>query len=126
MAEFLSPEWIAELDEAAAASSLPAAAEGRRLIIEQRVQGAPANAEVCYHLVIDPARARVAPGAAELPDATVITDYETARALHEGRTTAQAALIAGRYKLRGRLTSLRMLAELDDVFRDVRARTTFR
>lgn len=125
MAVFLSSEWLAELDAAAATSSLPAATEGRRITIEQRVTDTPAAGEIAYHLVIEADRAHVAAGPAGAPDVTVTTDYETARALHEGRTTAQDALVSGRYKVRGRLTSLRLLSELEDVFGAVRRRTTF-
>lgn len=89
----------------------------------------PDHGEITYHVVIEPAGARVAAGPAAgpaaAPDVTIITDYETARALHAGEQTAQAALAAGRYKVRGRLVSLRTLAELEDVFAAVRARTTF-
>jgi putative sterol carrier protein len=124
VAEFLSEEWIAELDAAAASLSRDS---GERLTIEQRVHGAPGlpTADVIYHLVIEPPAARVAFGAADQPDVTITTDYDTARALHEGRTTAQHALVSGRYKVRGRLTALRVMTELDDVFAPVRARTTF-
>jgi len=124
MAEFLSQEWIAELD--AAAASLHSGSDAR-LTIEQRVHGVPGlpAADVIYHLVIEPSAARVASGAAGSPDVTITTDYETARALHEGRTTAQHALVSGEYKVRGRLTALRALTDLDDVFAPVRARTTF-
>ena len=124
MAEFLSPEWLEELDGAVAAASFPG--PDGTLTIEQRVLDTPGTeGEVRYHLVIEPSGARVSPGTAESPDVTVTTDYETARALHEGRTTAQHALIAGRYKVQGRLTALRILDELSDVFAAVRERTTF-
>jgi hypothetical protein len=125
VAAFLSPEWLAELDAAAATSSLPAATKGRRITIEQRIRDAPAAGDVTYHLVIEADRAHVAAGPAGTPDVTVATDYETARALHEGRTTAQHALVSGRYKVTGRLSSLRLLNELEDVFGAVRRRTTF-
>lgn len=125
MAVFLSSEWIAELDAAVAASSLGAATRGRPITIEQRVTDTPTSGEVIYHLVIAADRAHVAGGQAAAPDVTVTTDYETARALHEGRTTALHALVSGRYKIRGRLASLRLLSELDDAFVAVRRRTTF-
>jgi hypothetical protein len=125
MAVFLSSEWIAELDAAVAASSLPPATQGQRITIEQRITDTPTASEVTFHLVIAADGAHVAEGPAAAPDVTVTTDYETARALHEGRTTALHALISGRYKIRGRLTSLRLLSELDDTFVAVRRRTTF-
>jgi SCP-2 sterol transfer family len=124
VAEFLSPEWIAELDAAVAAA--PLSRTDMTLTIEQRVLDPPGpQDEVSYHLVIEPIGTRVSLGTAASPDVTVTTDYETARALHEGRTTAQHALISGRYKVRGRLTALRVLDELVDVFATVRGRTTF-
>jgi SCP-2 sterol transfer family len=125
LAEFLSSAWIAELDEAA--SALTGAVEDAGVTIEQRIQDAPAplDPEVRYHLKIAPATVRVVPGPAAAPDVIVTTDYETARAIHEGHTTAQAALAEGRYKLRGRLAATSTFAGLDDVFRAVRDRTTF-
>jgi hypothetical protein len=125
MAVFLSSEWIAELDAAVATSTLPTATQGCRITIEQRVTDTPTAGEVTYHLVIAADGSHIAGGPAAAPDVTVTTDYETARALHEGRTTALHALVSGRYKIRGRLSSLRLLSELDDAFVAVRHRTTF-
>jgi len=67
----------------------------------------------------------------DAPDADLVllTDYPTARALHEGRVRAQDALAAGLLKVQGRpevfAKRADLLARLDDAFAPVRAVTTF-
>jgi hypothetical protein len=124
--EFLSPEWIAALDAAAAPLVVP---EGvGDLTIEQVVRRAPGD-EVRYQVVFAAGRVRVVPGDGAEPDVRVITDAGTAAAIHRGELSAQAALAAGRAKLQGPIQHLRgreaVLRGLDDAFASVRAATTF-
>ncbi len=125
MAEFLSPEWMEELDDAARASATLAAIEGP-LVVEQRVTGTT-HGDRCYHLLLGDGPARVVPGAASSPDLVLSTDYDTARAIHEGVENAQRALSAGRLRVHGNLDAVLdrvdALSVLDDVFADVRSRT---
>jgi putative sterol carrier protein len=62
-------------------------------------------------------------------DLVLLTDYPTARALHEGRVRAQDALATGLLKVQGRPEVLAkradLLARLDAAFAPVRAGTTF-
>jgi hypothetical protein len=129
--EFLSPEWLSALDDAARASD-GLAQTGREgtFVVEQRVTGVP-NGEISYHARVDFAGGRVTPGRAETPDIILVTDYETALAIHRGETNAQRAIASGRMKLRGhvevllrRLDTLTALAEAVRATRTDHAPTT--
>jgi putative sterol carrier protein len=124
-AAFLSPGWIEELDAAARASSSFTAFDVE-LVVEQRVSGTP-DGEVRYHVVLGGDRARVQAGSAAAPDVVITTDYETARAIHEGRQNAQRAAGAGRLEVHGDLQKVLQhaaaFAALDDVFAELRAST---
>jgi SCP-2 sterol transfer family len=130
MAEFLSASWIAELDAAARAADALTVA-GAPLVVEQVVRGLP-DGDVRYRVRVGSDGARVLGDAAGLdgdPDVILLTDYPTARALHEGRVRAQDALATGQLKVQGRPEVLAkradLLARLDAAFVPVRARTTF-
>lgn len=127
MAEFLSPEWIAELDRVARGTPPVAALAHARLTIAHVVR-VGARGEVRYAVTIDRGRLRVSADAPADADLTVITDVETARALHRGTANAQDALAAGTLKVRGDLHLVSglddALAQLDDVFAEVRSTTT--
>jgi putative sterol carrier protein len=74
-------------------------------------------------------RIDVRTGAASEPDVTVITDFETAVALHRGETNAQFAIASGGMKVRGAFDVLlrhaTALDSLADAFSALRASTTF-
>jgi hypothetical protein len=129
MAEFLSSSWIAALDDAARAAHGLTLADGA-LVVEQVVRGLPAGAgDVRYQIRVGPGGARVVVGDGVDADLVLLTDYPTARALHEGRVRAQDALTAGFLKVQGRPEVLAkradLLAGLDAAFASVRAATTF-
>jgi hypothetical protein len=142
MAEFLSASWIAELDDAARAADGLTVADGE-LVVEQVVRGL-ASGDVRYQVRVGPGGTRVigqagvgqaGVGQAGVGDAgadadvVLLTDYPTARALHEGRVRAQDALATGLLKVQGRPEVLAkradLLARLDVAFAPVRAGTTF-
>ena len=124
MVQFLSPEWIAALDEAAREATVPA---GVRLTIQQVVTDD--GGEVRYHLVLDDGQLRVHPGEAAAADVTLVQTREVAAALSRGELNAQQALEAGRLKLRGDIGHLaregRALSAMEDVFAAVRAVTAY-
>jgi hypothetical protein len=128
MAEFLSASWIAELDDAARGADGLTVADGA-LVVEQ-VVGGLASGEVRYQVRVGPGGTRVvADVGVHDADLVLLTDYPTARALHEGRVRAQDALATGRLKVQGRPEVLAkradLLARLDVAFAPVRAGTTF-
>jgi hypothetical protein len=126
---FLSDEWIADLDAAAAAapglSSVLADDETDELVIEHVI--IDGDVERAFHLVIGHGPARARSGHAESPTITFSQDRATAVAIASGSASAQSAFMAGDLRLGGRVDLLlahhAALAELDDVFADVRART---
>jgi len=127
MPRFLTPEWIAALDEAARDLAVPA---GVRLTIQQVVTAAgEGGGEVRYHLVVDDGRLRVHPGDAPAADVTLVQSQEVAAALSRGELNAQQALGAGQLKLRGDIGRLaregRALTAVEDVFAAVRAATVY-
>jgi putative sterol carrier protein len=128
MAEFLSPEWVAALDRAAAASSeLQMAASGVTLVVQQVVRR-EGSEELRYFVQFDDGRVHVELGEAPHADLTLITDAGTARVLASGKLNAQGALGAGRLELAGRLDALArhedVIGALGDVFCTVRDSTT--
>ena len=135
MLSFLSAEWVGALHEAAVASpSLAALTAGVSLVIEQEVVDAPGG-PVTYHLAFDDGAVAVRPGpaasglpaGAARPTIRFSQDLETARSIASGRGSAQRAFMTGRLRVGGDLSVLlaqgELLAELDDVFGPVRART---
>jgi hypothetical protein len=128
MADFLSREWISELDAAARASGAHVGSADARLTIEQVVRDAPAG-EVRYQIRFAAGTVRVVPGADEPADLVLVSDYASARGLHSGALSAQDALVRGGVKVRGNPDVLvrhsETLAALDDIFAEVRDRTTF-
>jgi len=122
----LSPEWIAALDEAAQASpALHEAAADLDLTVQQVVSDG--DDEVTWFVRLRRGEVAIRAGRAEDADVTFTQDRATARAIADGELSAQAAFMAGRLRTGGDLTRLlahrEALADLDDVFADVRART---
>jgi hypothetical protein len=126
---FLTPEWLQLAADAARAVPAPAdLAPGQRLVLAQEVHDTPAGT-VRYQVRLDSAGVRVVAAPDEGADVTFVCDYPTAAALAQGRTNAQAALMAGTLQLRGdveRLSSARdALLALGDVFARIREATEF-
>lgn len=120
MARFLTDEWLADLDDAAAALVCPA---GTSLCIEHHVDG------FVYHVALRDERVRFRAGAA--PDATVRlhADEPTARAIAQGELSAQRAFMNGRLRIGGDALALERalpaLRTLGDAFAGVRERTAW-
>jgi len=122
VARYLSEAWF---EEVAAATPAPS---DRGLILQQVITGAP-EGEIRYVVTVGAQGASVRAGQDARPDATFTGDYETAAALAEGRLTIDAALLAGRIRIRGNMSVLASeqarLATLDPLPASVRAATTF-
>jgi hypothetical protein len=128
---YLSDEWISAVDEALRADpAVRAAAADVALEIEQAVTGGPGG-DRAYRLRFHhgDVGAVPAPEGGPEPDIRFSCDWDTAVAVALGKSSAQAAFLAGRLRLGGdsrRLTAhARLLNPLDDVFAAVRARTDF-
>jgi hypothetical protein len=123
---FLSPAWIAALDEAARANEhLRATPVDPPLVLEQVVTGD--EADVAYRIVFDTDGAHVESGADAESTVRLITDATTARAIARGEGAALQAFLDGTIRIEGQVGRLLeqrdLFARLDDVFAGVRAAT---
>ena len=128
VARFLSPAWLAALNEAAAGDEARAATAGLSLTLQQRVTGGP-DGDVAYALRIDRGTVEVTPGEDPGADAAFSQDWATAVAVARGELPAATAFVAGRIKVAGRLDALLRhqgaLAHLERALAPVRERTTY-
>ena len=129
MPAFLSPDWLASLGAAAAASEgVREATRDVVLTVQHVVTGAPAG-EVRYWVRIDRGTVELGAGDAAAPHVTFREDYATAAALARGDVTPQAAVMAGRVRAAGDIGLLvahrAARAGVDDAFAGVRAATVY-
>jgi hypothetical protein len=96
---FLSPEW---LDHMGSATS--GAVPDATVSIHQRVTGGP-DGDVEYTLRLAGGRATFEPGAGPA-DVSLVSDYETAAAISQGRLSPARAFAAGRLHVGGSVTAL--------------------
>lgn len=125
MAEFLSDTWVEELDAAVrAAHDL---AVDPRLVVEQVVRHGDGT-EAGYQVHFGPDGACVTPLGTAPADVVLVTDLDTAWALHQGALRAQDAFARSALKVRGRPEVLTGRTELFAAFEravaPVRAGTT--
>lgn len=135
MATFLSSEWLDELDQAACASqALQSATADISLTVQQVVTGGnggnrDTNESTAYHVVVDHGSVRIRPGHADHFDVSFTQDRETATAVGRGDLSAQAAFMLGKLRVGGNVSLLMAhqatFAGIDDVFAEVRDRTTY-
>ena len=128
MAEFLSDEWIAAMNSAAAGSdALRHATSKVRITIQQVVKSG--EDERCYLVRVDNGKVSVEPGRDPGADLTITEDAETAAALARGEMSPQIAFMLGRIRVSGDMPALmasyEALAEADDAFAPVRAATSY-
>jgi hypothetical protein len=128
VADFLSDAWFDEL--AAAAEQAVPPAEVRVTLQQVVTDASPDDADtgtVDYGLRVADGRVEVVRGRLDAPDVTFTQDRATATAIARGELSAQAAFLAGRLRIGGELhrfaDTAAALAEIDDVFRSVRAAT---
>jgi putative sterol carrier protein len=127
MLTFLSDEWISALHEAATTDAdLAARTSDVSLTIEQEVTGTP-DGDVRYHMTFERGSVAVTSGPAPAATVRFHQDYATAASIAMGQGSAQRAFMTGRLRVGGDLRVLlehsEVLAQLDDVFAAVRART---
>ncbi len=129
VARFLSPEWMADVSEAATGHvELAKATAGVHLVVQQVVTGAP-EGDVRYVVVIHGGNISLRVGDDDHVDVTFIIDWETAVAMATGVVGGQEAFTTGRLQLKGDVGVLLRhgpaLAGLEAVFAEVRERTTY-
>ncbi len=126
MAEFLSPDWLSELDAAAQATSAPT---DLQLVVQQVVLADDGAELASYAVRIAGGEVRVVPGRAADADVTFTLDRPTAAAIARGELAAQRAFLDGHLRVGGDLTRVldasRQLVGLVDVFGAARTGTTW-
>jgi putative sterol carrier protein len=128
VAEFLSDEWLASMNRAAAGSEdLRRATARTRLTVQQVVRGG--DEERCYVVRVDHGRVAVEAGRDPGADITITEDAETAAAVARGELSPQIAFMLGRIRVTGDMPALmasyEALAGVEDVFAPVRAATSY-
>jgi hypothetical protein len=121
--EYLSPAWFDAADRALRADAgLAAASRGIHLVLQQTVDD-PAPGTT-WHIRIDDGRLGLTVGTAEDATVTFRCDRATAVDVHLGRTSAQAAFMAGQLRVGGDVGALlahqELLAGLTDVLAPLR------
>jgi hypothetical protein len=121
--EYLSPAWFDAADRALRADpDLAAAAAGVHLVLQQTVEDPPPG--TTWHIRVADGTVGLATG--EATDATVTfrCDRATALDVHVGRTSAQAAFMAGNLQVGGDIGALlahqELLSGLGDVLAPLR------
>jgi putative sterol carrier protein len=126
VAEFLSAEWLSELDAAARSASAPA---DLRLVVQQVVVDDDGAELASYAVRIADGAVQVTPGRADDADVTFTQDQATAAAIARGELAAQRAFLDGHLRVGGDLTRVldgaRQLLGLVDVFGAARTGTTW-
>ncbi len=127
MSAFLSPEWLGELAEAAAASDSLRRAAGRVVLtVAHRITGGP-QGDVEYRVRFRHGVVEVLPGPGP-SEVTVEQPYATAAAISRGDLAPSEAFATGQLRLGGQPRLLaehrEVFAHLEDVFATVRARTS--
>ena len=127
MAEFLTPEWVAELDAAARRSpTLGPLGTDPPFTVELRVYDTPGNGgdEFVFQAVFADGSTRFVVGSPSEPDLLVRLDAVFAARIRSGDANVQEALAAGALKVRGDLEGLVARAEalsaVGDVFAALR------
>ena len=128
MADFLSAVWVAELDATLRSSSLRAGDAADAPLVYEFQAHTPDRSTRTHHVTIDADGVRATFGPAPSADLVLITDIETALALHHNDLNAQAAIAAGSLRIRGDLEAFSRhaaaITALGDVFGALRAATT--
>ena len=127
---FLSDGWLDGLESALrVAASERGDGDTALVTIGQIVTGAPGG-DVAYAVTVGGGGVPIVEhGSVETASVTLVTDYETARAIAAGTDTAAAALGEGRLKVRGDANALLgaqdALATLAPALESLRAATQF-
>ena len=130
MAQYLSPEWFTEMEQAAGAfvPEVNGDEPVRPVRLKEVITDTPFG-EVSYMVSIEAGQLQILRHSEEAPDVTFNQDYATAAALHRSELTTQEAFFAGKVRVSGHLNKLldnsAVLQGLAPVFADVRANTSY-
>jgi putative sterol carrier protein len=121
--EYLSPAWFDAADAAVRADAgLADAGRGIHLVLQQTVDDPDPG--TTWHIRIDDGAVSLVVGAADDATVTFHCDRATALDVHQGRTSAQAAFMAGNLRVGGDVGALlahqELLAGLTDVLAPLR------
>jgi hypothetical protein len=121
--EYLSPAWFDAADRALRADpGLTAAAAGVRLVLQQTVEDPPPA--TTWHIRVADGTVSLTTGPADDATVTFRCDRVTALDVHVGRTSAQAAFMAGHLRVGGDIGALLahqdLLAGLGDALAPLR------
>ena len=109
MAQFLSTDWLADLETALNAhDGFKAAIANANLTLQFDVTDAPDGAESRYYIATVDGEAAAAAGDSDSPDATISNDYATATAISKGELNTQMAFMTGKLKVSGDMAKLMM------------------
>ena len=107
MADFLSAQWIAELNTTLAnAGPVPFERGAHVFRVVLNFDGAPPSVLHAVTFTMSEAGATVEPGDHLAADALVHLDYEDAVAMHVGQFSSATALREGRIKVRGDINAI--------------------
>ena len=126
---YLSPEWIEAVSSRIAASkSIQALAKDHSVGVTQVVTGTPFG-DVTYNFQVGDGRATFTEGVASPEDVRFSESWQTALAVNNDTLSPDEAILLGHVTFTGDHTKLvaagEVFAELDAIFDDVRAMTTF-
>lgn len=97
MSRYLSEKWFEEQ---------PSRLDGEpQVIIQQTVEATP-DGDITYVIEANENELAYRLGSAENPDVMLVTDYETAVAMHRDALTPTEAVLSGRVKVSGDFTRL--------------------
>jgi hypothetical protein len=109
--DYLTPAWFAAAADAVRADdALQASSRGAHLVLQQTVTDPPPG--TTWHVRFDDGEVRLATGPAQDATVTFTCDRATAVAVQEGRSSAQAAFMAGQLRVGGDVGALRRHQEL--------------
>jgi hypothetical protein len=121
--EYLSPAWFDAADRALRADpGLAEASHRTTLVLQQTVDDPPTS--TTWHIRIAEGSVGLSPGQADDATVTFRCDRATAVEIHQGRTSAQAAFMAGALQVGGDIGALLahqdLLTGLGDVLAPLR------
>lgn len=122
--DFLSPEWLARLDELVSAATPPPGT--RTFVLQNEIDG---TVPTTYHFAISEDSVRAHAGAAAEPDIVFHMSRETAAGVATATTSAHEAFILGSLRLTGDpqhlIDNAPVTSWLHDVMAPLREQTTY-